>query len=202
MRVLPDKYQRAMNRYKREQKRRREDPDLEPFPEGNALTFEKWNELCTQANPLDSFAREQKEQRERLAQPPWVSRFDEEKSDWRNDDGYILNHGERDIASMVYSLFLHERGEGYVSGILVFRVKDIPAYTPFKVKDASGQPTKHGRLRVHVIEWENGETWTGDCNPEELYHAGNAVSIENEEDPVDRIPELLAEVDLRRGEEA
>ena len=103
---------------------------------------------------------------------------------------------------MVYSLFLHERGKGYVSGILVFRVKDIPAYTPFKVKDASGEPIKHGRLRVHVVDWADGETWTGDCNPEELYHAGNAVSPDNEREPVERVPELLAEVGPRQWDDA
>lgn len=192
-----------MNRYKKEQKRRREDPDLEPFPEGHSLSFEEWNEACIRANPLDNYFRKQEEEKERLAQSPWISRFDEDKSDWRNDDGYILNHGEHDIASMVYSLRLHERlpgGPGYVSGHLVFLVADVPAYTPFKVKDASGQPIKHGNLRVHEIEWKSGELWTGQREPVEIYHAGNVVSAEDEREPVNRVPTLIADVKPRPQE--
>ena len=45
-----------MSRYKEEQKRRREGPDLEPFPESHSLWFEEWNEACRQADLLGSLS--------------------------------------------------------------------------------------------------------------------------------------------------
>lgn len=89
-----------------------------------------------------------------------------------------------------------------MSGHLIYRVTDVPACTPFKVRDASGEPIKHVCLQIHAIEWEDGETWTGECEPVRLYHTGNVLSVEDEQEPVDRVPELLVEAEPRRREEA
>lgn len=72
-----------MNRYKREKKRRKGDPDLEPLPEEGTLSKEEWFEELNRHDPLEQPARRQAERRNRRKQPPWIAYSAEDRYDWK-----------------------------------------------------------------------------------------------------------------------
>lgn len=182
-----------MNRYKKEQKRRREDPDLDPLPEGSTVSQEEFIEML---NRRDSWARHKRREAKRLRkqkQPPHVSFFHEDKPDWRNDDLYLMNTGDTPIESITYSLRVYDH-PNLVGDFLVYAATDLPPNGYVKVRDEDGETIPFRAVTTHSVTWAGGETWTGDAAAVEITNWRFRPHDDPEPVEVERIPELVCTV--------
>ena len=128
-----------------------EDEENEPNYSTGRLTFEEWNRMATEANPLDSYLKKKKEFEK--TEPPIeaIKLYREERT------YYLLNRGSRAIESLRYRVAHRDVNTKQIQKILRYEVKDLPPCSYVEI----GEMDLEGETRIQVelqkVTWQEGE---------------------------------------------
>jgi hypothetical protein len=122
---------------------------------GKSMTKEQWMKACNEANPLDRYARKQKEFND--PETPIEGLFV-----FRQDRKYLLlNRSDQDVASLTIEAYPEDDLNRPRSEKETYQVEALPAGTYVELRDAAPEPQKRTRFLLREVEWDRGETWEG-----------------------------------------
>lgn len=127
-----------------------EDEDNGPNYSMGRLTFEEWNRMATEANPLDSYLKKKKEFEETESPIEAIKLYLEERT------YYLLNRESRAIESLQYRVAHRDVNTKQIQKIVRYEVKDFPPRSYLEI----GEMNLEGETRIQVelqkVVWQEG----------------------------------------------
>jgi hypothetical protein len=147
------------------------------------LTFEEWNRMATEANPLDSSLKKKREFKR--VEPP----IEAIKLYRRERTYYLLNRREQAITQLRYQTVSRDVNTNQGKAVQLFEVTDVPGCSYFKVGEMDLQGETRLRFTLGRVEWEDGETFEDEKSPTLYQPSIGGVP------PLDRTDLILVEVE-------
>jgi hypothetical protein len=128
-----------------------EDEDNGPNYSTGRLTFEEWNRMATEANPLDSYLKKKKEFEE--TEPPIeaIKLYREERT------YYLLNRGSRAIESLRYRVAHRDVNTKQVQKIVRYEVKDLPSHSYVEIAEMDLDGETRIQVELQRVVWQEGD---------------------------------------------
>ena len=120
---------------------------------GRRATVEEWNEAASRANPLDNYARKQKDFRE--PDPPGLILFTQDRTH------YLINRSGAYIKTVVYETVRADDLDRTAGHAVVYRLTSLSNETAAPIASAPPEPQAKVILGLSHIRWARGRTWTG-----------------------------------------
>jgi hypothetical protein len=121
--------------------------------EGRSASFEEWNEEASRCNPLDNYARKQKDFNE--PDPPGLLLFTQDRTH------YLINRSGKDIETVVYETIRADDLQRTDGDAVVYRLTDLPDEAATPAVEAPPEPQAKVIVGLTRVECTDGETWTG-----------------------------------------